>query len=135
MNLDSKTWFYDELASLFRKKDEEDKARLKKMQRQVDAKFGIANTKSFVFSHVSPSFGEVIEIPFRCPDFYKPYAEMDLDNFTGAIQFRRNFARAHPFLIGPATLESLLDKPVDNYDYITTGKLSLLKTFQQQFHM
>jgi len=68
-------------------------------------------------------FGDVIEIPFRAPQIYKPYAEMDLSNIVGAMLFRRNLARAHPFLIGPATLECLLEKPVDNYDYISTGRL------------
>ncbi len=122
MNTQTNTWFYDELSSLFDKKETEDQIRIKKMQRSVDAKFG-AGEPSFVFSKTSPLFGDVVEIPFSCPSHYRPYAELDLDNFAGAMQFRRNFKRTHPFLIGPATLESLLDKPVDNYDYITTGKL------------
>jgi len=114
-------WFYDELSLLFNKKDEEDKIRIRKMQRQWNATGGLG--KPFIYTNTSATFGDVISIPFSCTDKCKPYAEMDLGNIASAMQFRLNFSRTHPFLIGPATLESLLDKPVENYDYIKTGKL------------
>jgi len=121
MNPSNNTWFYDELAVLFQKKEQEDQARIRKLQRQADAHGGVG--KPFVFRNVNELFGDVIEIPFRSSDRYKPYAEMDLEGFAGAMQFRLNFARAHPFLVGPATLESLLDRPAENYDFIRQGRL------------
>ena len=121
--MDTKTnnWFYDELSILFQKKEIEDSARIKKMQRMVTTKFGAGNP--FTYTLTNDTYGEVISIPFSCPDEFRPYAEVDLENFAKGMRFRLNFGHAHPFLIGPATLESLLDKPVDNYDYISEGKL------------
>src|SRR3989338_2536422 len=121
MDVETNKWFYDEILALNANKELEDRARIRKIQRMVNAK-GQGNGESFEFQRINPETGVIVTIPFRCSKEYRPYAEMDLDNFASAMQFRLSFVNTPPFLIGPATLDSLLDKPVGSYDYIEDGK-------------
>lgn len=116
-------WMYDEILRLGTLKDLEKQEQLKKMQREIRDLFVGKKFERVSYEQTNTITGAKAQAEVYAPKEYAPFVLGDLKGITGMEIFRKNFRKARPILIGPATLDCLLDKPVDDYSYVENGRL------------